>query len=520
MSSHDRRSAGRRRAWGRGPIILRFEPLEKREVLSAIQAGLPDLVASSFVTTQNADWNDPINASGQVTNQGNATVTTPFNVAIYASHGTTIGPYSVMIGEVTIPAGLEPGQSVPFSTTVKLPNSPVPGMSPNGVVYIDLKVDPQGVVRESHRSNNRGLGLGYDESMVQITPHQPPRLVTSSIGVADPNVQWGGSIVVTAQISNPAYGNAPGSRAQVVLTPAGATPGGASDVTIGNITVPPVPAWAMVNVEQSIPLPVTPPKLLTGASQFILSILPDADFLSNTVYPHVPTGGAGVDEALVNITVLPGTTPPDLGALSDLAPGAVTTSSTTLNWGQSFQTQTSIQNLGQADPGPFRVRFLLVGASGDTSHGIFLGDAIVNGLQPGSIQQVTQNLTLPLRLPAGVTLSSLGTGKIAVIVDPENALNETFKNNNIATSAPITLRLLGTDGNSFVPNLPAPAQLLPVVSPTARTKARTSNAHQASTGNSARPKKLFLKPPPPKNSLLHNLSVFPKRVNDLLKKYI
>ena len=32
MSSHDRRSAGRRRAWGRGPIILRFEPLEKRTI--------------------------------------------------------------------------------------------------------------------------------------------------------------------------------------------------------------------------------------------------------------------------------------------------------------------------------------------------------------------------------------------------------------------------------------------------------------------------------------------------------
>src|SRR4051794_26663351 len=36
MSSHDRRSAGRRRAWGRGPIILKFDPLERREVLSGV----------------------------------------------------------------------------------------------------------------------------------------------------------------------------------------------------------------------------------------------------------------------------------------------------------------------------------------------------------------------------------------------------------------------------------------------------------------------------------------------------
>ena len=33
------------------------------------------------------------------------------------------------------------------------------------------------------------------------------------------------------------------------------------------------------------------------------------------------------------------------------------------------------------------------------------------------------------------SLSSLGTGRIAAVVDPENALNETFKNNNVATSA-------------------------------------------------------------------------------------
>ena len=32
MPSHDRRAAARRRAWGRGPIILRFEPLEERQL--------------------------------------------------------------------------------------------------------------------------------------------------------------------------------------------------------------------------------------------------------------------------------------------------------------------------------------------------------------------------------------------------------------------------------------------------------------------------------------------------------
>ena len=151
MSSSARRSAARRRAWGRGPIILKFDPLERRELMSLAGAALPDLVGSSFVTTQNADWNDPVTASGQITNQGRGTVATPFNVGIYVSHNGGVGPYSVMVGDVTIPAGLAPGESVPFTTTVKLPASPVPGVGPNGVVTLALKVDPEGQVKETNQ---------------------------------------------------------------------------------------------------------------------------------------------------------------------------------------------------------------------------------------------------------------------------------------------------------------------------------------------------------------------------------
>jgi hypothetical protein len=513
MSSRDRRSAGRRRAWGRGPIILKFEPLEKREVFSTASLGLPDLVASSFVTTQNSDWNGTITAIGQITNQGRGPALAPFNVGIYASPTGGVGRAAILIGEVAMPAGIAPGQSVPFTTTVKLPASPLSGMSANGTVHINLKVDPERVVPEITRRNNSGLGIGLDESLVQITPPQPAQLVSTSIGINPTNAQWGGSIAVTAQISNSAYGNAPATRAQVVLTPAGVAPGGASDVTIGSIPIPPIPAWSSVNIEQNIALPVTPPQLLTGDSQFTLSLMPDADFITNIVYPHIAPGGQGVDQASVNITVPPGTTPPALGPLSDLAPGAVTATPTNLIWGHSFQVSTVVQNLGSSDPGPFRVRFLLIGASGDTSHALFLGDRMVQDLPPGSSMVLDPTLTLPLRLPASVTLSSLGTGRIAVVVDPENLINETFKNNNVATSGPVNLRLLGTDGTSFVPNLPYPGQLLAV-----NATATTTTLVAPTTGHS-RTKRLFRKPPP-NNALLHSLSVFPKQLNNLLKKYI
>ncbi|MGZ3303310.1 MAG: CARDB domain-containing protein [Isosphaeraceae bacterium] len=516
MSSQDRRSAGRRRAWGRGPIILKFESLERRELLSSTRPPLPDLVGSSFVTTPNADWNQSITASGTVTNQGLATVTTPFNVAIYASHSVTIGPYSVLLGEVTIPAGLAPGQSAPFTTTVKLPSSPLPGMSPNGIVHINMKIDPQHVVPESNHRNQSGLGPGYDEAGVQITPPQPANLVNTALGVYPSAHEWGGSITVTAQVSNEGYGAAPATREAVVLTPSGIAPGTGSDVVIGNISVPPIPAWSMVNVEQTINLPVTPPELLTNDSQFTLSVLPDANYLTNPVSPHVPGGVQGVDVETVNITVPPGTTPPPLGPLSDLAAGVVKTSASTLYWGQGFSTQAVIQNLGDANPGPFRIRFVLVGAGGDITHGIFLGDSMVAGLAPGAATVVSQTDTLPLRLPADVTLSSLGVGRIAVIVDPENVINESFKNNNTADSGPVTLRLLGSDGSSYVPNLPSPAQLLPVRAPVVPAKARKPIIVKEPSGG----KRLFKRPRPKQSSLLHTLTVFPTQVNNLIKKFI
>ncbi len=238
MPSQDRRSAGRRRAWGRGPIILKFDSLEQRALLSGAGATLPDLVGSSFTTTQNADWNDPITASGEILNQGRGTVTTPFNVGIYASPNSMIGHRAVLLGEVTIPAGLAPGESVPFNTTVKLPSSPLPGMNANGVVHINLKVDPERVVHESNPNNQSGVGLGHDVAAIQITPHQPARLNTTSLGIYPTAPEWGGTVTVTAQISNTSYGDAPATRAQVVLTPAGVTPGTGSDVTIGSIAVP------------------------------------------------------------------------------------------------------------------------------------------------------------------------------------------------------------------------------------------------------------------------------------------
>src|SRR3954465_15552679 len=126
MSSHDRRAAARRRAWGRGPIILRFEPLEGRQLLAA--NALPDLVGAAFDTSAHTlDWGDSFHATGQVRNQGAGDESGPFDVAIFASTTPVLGPGSVLLGQATLKGNLEAGQSEGFDQLVSLPPTAIPG---------------------------------------------------------------------------------------------------------------------------------------------------------------------------------------------------------------------------------------------------------------------------------------------------------------------------------------------------------------------------------------------------------
>ena len=278
-------------------------------------------------------------------------------------------------------------------------------MSANGVVHINLKVDPAACRPREQQAEQLGRGARATTwPPVQITPHQPAR----------PGHDVGRDLSHRRPVGRLARGDRPDQ--QHVLRRRPGDPGagrpdarrgdardGPSDVTIGSIAVPPIAAWQTVNVEQSFTLPVTPPLLLNGASQFTLSVLPDADL------PHqrasTRTARSAVWESTrptVNITVPPGTTPPALGALPDLAAGAVTASSDDPVLGPELP---GSGGGPESRDGRSRAR----SASGSCwsapaatrAMGIFLGDTIVQGLPPGSSQHVTQTLTLPYRLPAG-----------------------------------------------------------------------------------------------------------------------
>ncbi|WP_435019829.1 CARDB domain-containing protein [Tundrisphaera sp. TA3] len=458
MSSYDRRAAGRRRAWGRGPAILRFEPLEGRQLLSA-DTPMADLIPVKFDTVHTANWGDRVTASGTVSNQGTATTVVPTSVDIYASTEPRINATSVLMGEIQVPAGLAPGTSYNFNQVVGMPTSAIPGSTAQPI-YIAMRVDASNDVAELSETNNEGNGLGVDASVMTAAPQMPADLVGTSLGLTPIEqstagvLSWGDTITITAQVKNDGQGNAPPTRARVVLTPLGATPGAYNDVTIANIEVPAIPAFQSVNLVKTFALDDIQPATLGGATQYTLSLVQDGDFLTQPIYPRVATQGTGKDTLSIAIAPGPKANSP-VPALANLAPAAVNVSSTTLNWGQTFDVSTTVQNVGRADAGTFTVRFVATGVAGDVSKGFFLGDATVTGLAAGAATTVFSTVRLPAKLPYGTKVGGATYARVYAIVDPEDVINQALRTNNMASSTPVLLSVANGDPSSRVPTFPA-----------------------------------------------------------------
>ena len=137
MPFQDRRAAGRRPRLGTRTDhleagIARASGLDGRHCHRQLHTARPRQLRGTTVSSSVSDWNNSVEVEGRVTNQGSTTESSSFQVAIYASPVRGIDKYSVPIGEVTIPAGLAPGQTVPYQTSVTLPASPIPNVSSTG----------------------------------------------------------------------------------------------------------------------------------------------------------------------------------------------------------------------------------------------------------------------------------------------------------------------------------------------------------------------------------------------------
>lgn len=457
MSIPDRRTAERRRAWGRGPTILRFEPLEGRPLMSG---AAPDIVAVNFGTVHNLDWGDAFQAVGTLENVGAGDATSAFKVDVYAMGSRSTGSDAVRIGSINIPAGLQAGASTGFDQLLRLPPTAVPGMDGTSTVYLTLKVDPTDALAESNEANNQGLGQGVDTSAVVIVPHQSPSLFGAGFTVQTPNPTWGGSFTVAGKVRNDSQADAPATRARIVLTPvvAGISPGGPADVTIGSIDVPALPRGQSAQVGGTFTLPASAPSTLAGAPSYLVTMVQDADGAAEPVGPHVANRGAGLDSATIKIAANPVALPtpeplPDLVAGTLQVPATVT-------WGQTAQLTGTVNNAGDGAAAPSRVRFLLVNADGTTSNTLELAEVSMPAIAARTSQPFTQLVSLPGRAPDTLGLPAGAGLRIVMQVDPENVLDESNAVNNASTSAPIALGLFNPDATTLAPPSPAPTPVL------------------------------------------------------------
>ncbi len=136
MSSNDRRSAAHRRAWGRGPTILRFEPLEGRELLSGVTTSLATGTTSSVAGVGDSDM-QAINAaldaptpgttiSSSFASQNAASAANALSAAVSsaASSGTLVNTSALSGSSTVTPAASSTSgtSSTTTSTTASTPS--------------------------------------------------------------------------------------------------------------------------------------------------------------------------------------------------------------------------------------------------------------------------------------------------------------------------------------------------------------------------------------------------------------
>ncbi len=168
----------------------------------------------------------------------------------------------------------------------------------------------------------------------------------------------------------------------------------------------------------------------------------DADYLTNTLYPHEPDQGAGLDQAAMTITTS-STSTATAGNLPDLAASSVLLSKSSVDWGSSLQLTSEVQNLGEGASPSSSVFFVLTGQSGSLTDAIFLGETTIPALAPGGSTPINQTITLPVRLPSGVSLGNVGYARIEVLTNPENDFDESIYTNGASLSEPFIVRLPG-----------------------------------------------------------------------------
>jgi hypothetical protein len=190
----------------------------------------PELAGSSFrLQADTAAYGDTVTGTFTVDNRGGAAASA-FAVQVVLSPDNLFGPYFLVLTTFALP-GLRAGQEFASGVfTMSLPDlaqATAAGLPVSGPVYLGLRIDPSGAVRELNPHDQSGVHAGEDwQALTVVTPftfsginHSP----ADAEVLGDPNSRVNGMLVASQtdwyQITVPASGR----LTATVTSPAGSS---------------------------------------------------------------------------------------------------------------------------------------------------------------------------------------------------------------------------------------------------------------------------------------------------------
>ncbi len=510
MPSRDRRAEGRQRARGRGPVILRFEPLEGRQLLSSISLGGSGVggsssaasVSSTSTSTSTTASTGTQTSTSSSTNTSSATgtnIATAVSTVVNQATGTTSTANQslpdLISTSFSAPAKLTWGQTFHAIGTVTNQGT----ATTTSPFTVDIYASPRsqvvtGAVDIGSVSVPAGLapGASYQYDLQTTTPSQPLTYLDGQTFYLTAVVDSTNNVVESNEANNANLGLIGQDTAAVTLgtsTPnlqaAGlsVTPGvvqwgqtlhvtatvannggGDAPATNARIVLAPAgkdPLGSLGYTIGSVAMPsVTAGSSVSASQNITLPANPPSELAGYTSFTlSMITDSTGAANPVQTNPTFQGTgidqaplvvAAPQPTSSKPLQPNLVAAAidaPSAISWGQTFVVKTNVINLDAGAAGPFKVGFYLSESDTANTPLLSLGEASVAGLASGQSVSLTQTLQLPSTVPAGLNPSATA-GRIVVKVDPEHVIDDSNLSDNALGSSPLTLNVVGTDGST------------------------------------------------------------------------
>jgi subtilisin family serine protease/subtilase family serine protease len=350
----------------------------------------PDLISTLMSTPAVAGADADIVVSDSTKNQGTGP-STPSSTGFYLSTNVTLDATDVFIGSRPVSA-LSPGTTETVQTTLHLPAT-----TATGSYFLIAKTDWNGTVAEGNETNNT-----RPSATIKIGPDLIVSLLTVPSAAAA-----GSTFVVTEATKNQGGGVAPATVTRFYLSRDSVVD--ASDVVLGNRTLPMLPANATDQVNTTLALPTS-----TAVGSYYVIAQSDAT--------QAVAETTEANNVRVSLTIKVG---PDLLVTALTAPavagpgGAISVTDTTKNQGAS-PAAASVTSF-----------YLSTNSTVDATD-TPIGSRPVSALIAGGSEMVTTSL----QIPAGV---AAGTYYIVAKADGGGSLAETIETNNERASTAIRI---------------------------------------------------------------------------------